>query len=70
MSELLEGLEFFRVRDDSDVGEDDSDCEFQDDLSAGFGTSMGRKKGSWLACTYFRQRKVEKAVCRMSTIEI
>ena len=49
-------------------GQEDGEGELDDDLGGGVGTSTGRKKGSWLAWTYFLQRKVEKVMWKISRI--
>jgi hypothetical protein len=56
--------------DDGHVGQYNCSYQFEGDLDEEGDTSRGRKKGSWLACTYLRHLNVEKAVWNISKTEM
>ena len=68
LDELFFGFEFLGLGQDGDIGENDCNANFDEDLGYRGDTSMGRKKSSWLAWTYLRHLRVEKAACRMRII--
>ena len=70
MLELFQRFKFFSLRQYGDVGEDDSDDDFDGNLGNIRITSRGKVKGSWLAWKYLRQRSAENPEWTNRSMEI